>query len=78
VYQLLPPAWPGLRQGKVIIEQRRDGTLKVKFKQRDLPFEAVNMQASQTAETIVAKTLVEKTLGALPQTPGVYRSGGYP
>jgi DNA-binding MarR family transcriptional regulator len=30
-YQLLPPAWPGLRRGKVILEQRLDGTLAIRF-----------------------------------------------
>ena len=64
LYQLLPPAWPGLRKGKVIIEQRRDGTMKVKFKERYLSFEAVSTQALQTDEAIV-----EKTLGALPPDP---------
>jgi transposase len=30
-YQLLPPALPGLRGGKVIVEERLDGTLKIRF-----------------------------------------------
>ena len=37
VYQLMPPAWPGLRKGKVIVEQRADGTMHIRFKQRYLP-----------------------------------------
>jgi hypothetical protein len=37
-YQLLPPAWPGLRGGTVIVERRVDGSLKVRFKQKYLPF----------------------------------------
>jgi hypothetical protein len=32
VYQILPPARPGLRGGWVIVEQRRDGTLHLRFK----------------------------------------------
>jgi len=40
-YQLLPPAWPGLRKGKVVVEQRADGSMHVRFKQRYLKFEAI-------------------------------------
>jgi len=32
VYQLLPPALPGLRGGKVTVEQRLDGSLHLRFK----------------------------------------------
>ena len=42
-YQLLPPAWPGLRKGKVIVERRADGSMHVRFKQRYLKFEAVKV-----------------------------------
>jgi hypothetical protein len=38
VYQLLPPALPGLRGGKVIVEQRLDGTRHIRFKQRYLKY----------------------------------------
>jgi hypothetical protein len=30
-YQLLPPALPGLRGGKVIVEERLDGSIKIRF-----------------------------------------------
>ncbi|MCI0351933.1 MAG: hypothetical protein L0Z53_21135, partial [Acidobacteriales bacterium] len=30
-FQLHPPAWPGLRRGKVILEQRADGKLLIRF-----------------------------------------------
>ena len=36
LYQLLPPAWPGLRKGVVIVEQRRDGRTRIRFKDRYL------------------------------------------
>ena len=39
VYQLLPPAHPGLRGGKVIVEQRLDGTRHIRFKQTYLKYE---------------------------------------
>lgn len=36
--QLLPPAWPGLRGGRVTVERRLDGRLRVRFKGRYLKF----------------------------------------
>jgi transposase len=33
-YQLLPPALPGLRGGKVIVEERLDGSMKIRFEGR--------------------------------------------
>jgi hypothetical protein len=41
VYQLLPPALPGQRGGKVIVEKRSDGTMKVRFKGKYLAFKQV-------------------------------------
>jgi hypothetical protein len=38
VYQLLPPAHPGLRGGKVIVEQRLDGTRHIRFKKTYLKY----------------------------------------
>jgi hypothetical protein len=38
VYQLLPPTWPGLRKGKVIVERRAEGSMHVRFKNRYLGF----------------------------------------
>lgn len=38
VYQLLPPAHPGLRQGKVIVERRADGSMRIRFKGRHLTY----------------------------------------
>lgn len=61
VYQLLSPALPGLRKGKVIVEERRDGTMKVRFKGRYLPFKPL--------ESASAKQSVAVTLGALPPDP---------
>lgn len=31
-YQLLPPVYPGERRGRVVVEERLDGTLKIRFK----------------------------------------------
>ena len=40
-YQLLKPVWPGERGGTVIVEQRRDGTLAIRFGKRYLKYEEV-------------------------------------
>jgi hypothetical protein len=36
LYQLLPPALPGLRGGRVTVEERRDGEVRLRFKGRYL------------------------------------------
>jgi len=36
LYQVLPPAWPGLRRGTVVIENRLDGTRHIRFGKRYL------------------------------------------
>ena len=40
-YQLLPPALPGLRGGRVTIEQRRGGPMKIRFGQEYLSYREV-------------------------------------
>jgi len=55
MYQLLPPARPGLRGGKVIVEQRLDGSMKVRFKQHYLEYRLLARR--------------ETTLVALPPNP---------
>ena len=37
-YQLLPPAYPGLRRGRVVMEERLDGTLAIRFEERYLKY----------------------------------------
>jgi transposase len=39
--QLLPPAWPGLRRGKVVLEQRLNGTLAIRFEEHYLRFQEI-------------------------------------
>lgn len=56
VYQLHPPALPGERGGNVTIEQRADGTMKVKFKEKYLAFSEVPNSS-------------QDSLGALPPNP---------
>jgi hypothetical protein len=41
-YQLLPPAWPGLRQGEVVIEERLDGSMKIRYEGNYLKYQEVS------------------------------------
>ena len=41
IYQLLPPARPGLRGGWVIVEQRLDGTRHIRFKDKYLKYQQI-------------------------------------
>jgi hypothetical protein len=58
VYQLLPPAWPGERGGKVIVERRLDRSTRIRFGKRYLEHKACGLR-SQT----------EQCLGAPPPDP---------
>jgi Helix-turn-helix domain len=40
-YQLLAPAWPGERGGQVIVEQRLDGSMKIRFNRHYLEYRQV-------------------------------------
>ena len=54
IYQLLPPAHPGLRGGWVRMEKRLDGNLHIRFKEQYLKYEVVPLP---------------KASGALPPNP---------
>jgi hypothetical protein len=41
-YQLLPPALPGLRGGKVVIEERLDGSMKIRFGEKYPPYKPIS------------------------------------
>jgi hypothetical protein len=45
-YQLLPPALAGLRGGKVIVEERLDGSLKIRFGEKYPRYEEITRAAS--------------------------------
>ena len=55
VYQILPPPQPGLRGGKVVIEERRDGSLHIRLRDKYLQYELINPKREVT--------------GALPPDP---------
>ncbi len=61
-YQLLKPAYPGERGGKVVIEQRLDGTLAIRFRSHYLKYEEIVPRASLG--------------GSAPQTPRSFTHGG--
>lgn len=54
IYQIKPPALPGLRGGRVTVEQRLDGSLHLRFKKTYLKYEVVEPA---------------KASGALPPNP---------
>ena len=62
-YQILPPAYPGLRGGKVIVERRFDGTLHIRFKNHYLKHKALGAATAS---------------GALPPNPRSLPHGGLP
>lgn len=64
-YQLLEPVWPGERGGTVIVEQRLDGTMKVRFKKRYLDFQPI----ASPGDAVTATDAVRPTLGAPPPNP---------
>jgi len=58
IYQLLKPAYPGQRGGWVTVEQRRDGTLHIRFGRHYLAYHKIGRA-----------TRAEKDSGALPPDP---------
>ena len=63
-YQILPPPYPGLRGGKVVIQTRQDGSIHMRFKGKYLKYAVIEPRV--------------KAPGALPPAPGVYRRRGIP
>jgi transposase len=57
-YQLLPPVWPGERGGKVIVERRLNGLMKLRFKGRYLDYRKIQKSKEQGGD-----------MGALPPNP---------
>ena len=57
LYQLLPPAWPGLRRGTVVIENRLDGSRHIRFGKRYLKYQRIGPARAG------------RPLGALPPHP---------
>ena len=62
IFQLRPPAWPGLRGGRVVIERRRDGAVMVRFGGRYLAYREIAAGGDE-------KTAGEGTEGATGKRP---------
>jgi DNA-binding CsgD family transcriptional regulator len=67
VYQLLPPALPGQRGGKVSVQKRADGSMKVGFKGRYLAWEPVTFEPAP--DPLVNADNEADAKGALPPIP---------
>jgi transposase len=61
-FQLHPPAWPGLRRGKVVIEERPDGKLMLRFGEHYLRYREVPLNDKVSARRAALG-------GSAPQTP---------
>jgi transposase len=59
-FQIDPPAWPGLRRGKVVVEQRLDGSLHLRFGERYLRFHEIPCRGAAARASLG---------GSAPQTP---------
>lgn len=72
IYQLLPPAWPGLRGGKVVVECRLDGGMRIRFQGRYLPFQEVagDRAAAKAREEAKPESRATEagSAGAVPNT----------
>jgi hypothetical protein len=69
VYQILPPALPGLRKAKVMVEERADGSMRLRFKGRYLKFEEVKAESPGTEASLEGPKpqAGAKTLGLCPK-----------
>ena len=61
-FQLHPPAWPGLRRGKVILEERPDGKLRIRFGDHYLSYHEIPLEQRAAARDA-------RLGGSAPQTP---------
>jgi hypothetical protein len=62
VYQLLPPALPGQRGGKVVVENRADGSMKIRFKGRYVPFAPASEKSDKEADSLGAPPPIPRSL----------------
>ena len=75
LYQLLPPAWPGLRGGKVIVEKRLDGSLHIRFGKRYLKYERIG--PVRAGRSLVALPPDPRSLPPSPMTAPAAQSEGH-
>jgi hypothetical protein len=70
VYQLLPPAHPGLRGGKVIVEQRLDGTRRIRFRKTYLKYKLVPVAQNTGAPPPSPRSLSPSRIPAAHKSEG--------
>lgn len=83
VYQLLPPALPGLRGGWVTIEKRLDDSMKIQFKKHYIEYQAIpsvqtgalppNPRSLSLYRTPAVKADKQKGCSATPEQPTAVR-----
>lgn len=50
LFQIAPPAYPGLRGGKVVVQERRDGTLRIRFERHLLRYHEIDLKQATEQE----------------------------
>jgi transposase len=60
-FQLHPPAWPGLRRGKIMLEERLNGKLMIRFGERYLAYHEIPKRQASARHAALG--------GSAPQTP---------
>ena len=79
-YQLFKPVWPGERGGQVVVEQRLDGSMHIRFKQRYLTYGAIKSQKEKEAEDMGVpppnpRSLTDKQIPAVGEGKAKSRAG---
>jgi len=65
-FQLGPPALPGLRGGKVILEERRDGSLRIRFGQEYVKYSELPERRAAATEAAGGGTASGTPVGLRP------------
>ncbi len=69
LFQLAPPALPGLRGGRVVVEQRRDGTIRLRFGTSYLKFDELAPSGRKVAVSGASGTPVGLRPPSVPDAP---------
>src|SRR5207249_2422230 len=80
-YQLHKPALPGLRGGKVVVEERRDGSMAIRFGTRYLKFHALELRPKsryerEEAEGVVAASATDSLRSSVAPAATTPSGGG--
>ena len=68
IFQLHPPAWPGLRGGKMTIELRADGKRLIRFDGHYLSYQEIPAQAQAAARDAALGSSAPQTPRSLPHS----------